>query len=168
MFTAVRVVCNNTLSAALADGRSPRIVIRHTRNAEERVKQATKVIATARDYFKGFSETALSLVKKHLSGEQAQAVTERLFPAVKVDGKPTVTTGIEQARGKVLALFAKQHETTDRNIAGTAWGFFNAVSAYTDHNMRRRGGSEGRMRALIMAGQAEEVKTDALRYLLAA
>jgi hypothetical protein len=85
-----------------------------------------------------------------------------------VDGKLTVTPGVAQARAKVVALFTGQHETDDRNIAGTAWGFLNAVSAYTDHNQRRRGGAEGRMRALVMAGQAEEVKSDALRYLLAA
>ena len=168
MFTAVRVVCNNTLSAALSDGRSPRITIRHTRNAQERVKQATQVIAAAREYFKGFSETALALVKKHLSGEQAQAITERLFPAVKVEGKPTVTPGLVKARGNLLALFNGQYHNADRNIAGTAWGFYNAVTAYTDHNMRRRGGSEGRMRALTMSTATDDVKANALRYLVAA
>ena len=168
MFTAVRVVCNNTLSAALGDGKSPRITIRHTRNAQERVKQATQVIAAARDYFRGFSETALSLVKKHLSGEQAQAITERLFPAVKVEGKATVTPGLVKARGNLLALFNGQYHNADRNIAGTAWGFYNAVTAYTDHNMRRRGGSEGRMRALTMSTATDDVKANALRYLVAA
>ena len=168
MFTAVRVVCNNTLSAALGDGKSPRITIRHTRNAQERVKQATQVIAAARDYFKGFSEVALSLVKKHLDGEQAQAITERLFPAVKVEGKPTVTPGLVKARGNLLALFNGQYHNADRNIAGTAWGFYNAVTAYTDHNMRRRGGSEGRMRALTMSTATDDVKANALRYLVAA
>src|SRR5207249_1237590 len=136
------------------DGKSPRITIRHTRNAQERVKQATQVIAAARDYFKGFSETALSLVKKHLSGEQAQAITERLFPAVKVEGKPTVTPGLVKARGNLLALFNGQYH--------------NAVTAYTDHNMRRRGGSEGRMRALTMSTATDDVKASALRYLVAA
>lgn len=168
MFTAVRVVCNNTLSAALSDGRSPRITIRHTRNAQERVKQATRVVAAARDYFRGFSETALALVKKHLSGDQAQAITERLFPAINLDGKPTVTLGLARARGKVLALFDGQRHSTDRNIAGNAWGFYNAVAADTDHNQRRRGGSEGRMRALTMSSATDDLKSNALRYLVAA
>jgi phage/plasmid-like protein (TIGR03299 family) len=167
MFTAIRVVCNNTLTAAMA-GRQPRITIRHTRNAADRVKQAAEVIASARDYFKGFSQTALELVKKSLDSSTAEAITERLFPAVKVDGKLTVTKGIEKARGRVLALYSGQGDTSDRAIAGTAWGYYNALTAYTDHNKSRRGGAEGRMRALTMSSLTDDMKADAIKYLVAA
>ena len=68
----------------------------------------------------------------------------------------------------MLALFNGQYHNADRNIAGTAWGFYNAVTAYTDHNQRRRGGAEGRMRALTMSTATDDVKANALRYLVAA
>ncbi len=44
MPTNVRVVCNNTLGAALRAGRKERIKIRHTANANERLREASKVL----------------------------------------------------------------------------------------------------------------------------
>jgi phage/plasmid-like protein (TIGR03299 family) len=76
MFTAVRVVCNNTLSAALADGKSP-IMIRHT---ERRGASAGHQGRAARDYFRGFRRGSRSKILR----EQVQAITERLFPAVRL------------------------------------------------------------------------------------
>lgn len=167
MFTAVRVVCNNTLSVALSDDLSPRISIRHTKNAAERVKQAAEVIARARTYFRGFSERALALVAQVITVTRARALTEQLIPPVKVDGKITVTSGVEKARAKVVALFDRQADSIDRRIAGTAWGYFNAVAAYTDHNVNRRGGADGRMRAILLDGQAQAIKQRTLELLAA-
>jgi len=167
MFTAVRVVCNNTLSVALSDDASPRLSIRHTKNAAERVRQAAHVIAQARTYFRGFSERALALAAQELTTSRARELTDALFPAVKVDGKLTVTPGVEKARAKVVALFDRQGDSTDRRIAGTAWGYFNAVAAYTDHNVNRRGGDDGRMRAILLDGQAQGIKQRALELLAA-
>lgn len=167
MFTAVRVVCNNTVSVALSDEVSPRLTIRHTKNAAERVKQAAHVIARARTYFRGFSERALALAAQEITTARVREITEALFPALKVDGRPTVTPGVEKARAKVVALFDRQGESTDRRIAGTAWGYFNAVAAYTDHNVNRRGGDDGRMRAILLDGQAERIKQRALELLAA-
>lgn len=167
MFTAVRVVCNNTLSVALSDAVSPRLSIRHTRNAAERVKQAAHVIAKARAYFRGFSERALALAAQEMTTARAREITDTLFPPVKIDGKATITPGVEKARAKVVALFDGQGDSSDRRIAGTTWGYFNAVAAYTDHNVSRRGGADGRMRAILLDGQAERVKDRALQLLAA-
>jgi len=50
MSTNVRVVCNNTLSAALrVGGKSDKIRIRHTANAADRMKEAVKVLDLIKD-----------------------------------------------------------------------------------------------------------------------
>jgi hypothetical protein len=45
-FTPIRIVCNNTLNAALSNC-SNSIKIRHTQNAKERLEQAHKVMGIA-------------------------------------------------------------------------------------------------------------------------
>lgn len=166
-FCVTRVVCMNTLSVALGE-QGAKLSIKHTRTASERVQQAAAVIAKARAYFRGFSERALALSAQQFTLQQATATTEAVIPAVKIDGKPTVTDAVEAARSKIVALFAGQRDSAvDRRIAGTKWGYLNAVTAFTDHNQRRRGGAEGRMSAIAIEGSADAIKQRALDLLAA-
>ncbi len=166
-FCATRVVCMNTLSVALGE-QGAKLSIKHTRTASERVQQAATVVARARAYFKGFSERVLRLAAQQFTLQDATAITERVIPTVKIDGKATVTDGVKAARSTIVALFAGQADSTvDRRISGTKWGYLNAVSAFTDHNQRRRGGAEGRMSAIAIEGTADAIKQRAMDLLAA-
>jgi phage/plasmid-like protein (TIGR03299 family) len=166
-FCVTRVVCMNTLSVALRE-QGAKVSIKHTRTASERVQQAAAVMTRARAYFKGFSERVLRLAAQQFTVQEATTITEAVIPAVKIDGKPTVTDAVEAARGKIVALFAGQRESdVDRRIAGTKWGYLNAVTAFTDHNQRRRGGAEGRMSAIAIEGSADAIKQRAMDLLAA-
>lgn len=157
-FTPVRVVCQNTLDASL-NGQGAAFTIRHTRNAAERVKRAAEAIAQARAYFGTFHQQALALVKQTLRIDEAVDIAHRLFPNYK-NGKGEVI--IPANKGKLFTLFERQEYNTDRKIAGTKWGFYNAVTALVDHNTRGQG------RRMARALGTSEIKDKAMGMLLAA
>lgn len=160
-FTPVRVVCQNTLSAALGRETPHEITIRHTRNAKERVDQAARLIASAREYFGVFHTRAMALVKQRLARGAAESIAARLFPSYKNrDGEVIVPAN----QSKVVALFAGQERTTDARIAGTKWGFYNAVTALVDHNARGSRGERRMERAL----SGSDIRDRAMDMLLAA
>lgn len=160
-FTPVRVVCQNTLSAALGKETPHQITIRHTRNAAERVKLAAEMIGQARAYFGAFNHRALALVKQRLAIGAAEQIASKLFPTYKAtDGRVLVPAN----QTKVVALFQGQANTTDYRIAGTKWGFYNAVTALIDHNSR---GSKGERRMERVIGNSD-IRDRAMEMLLAA
>jgi phage/plasmid-like protein (TIGR03299 family) len=160
-FTPVRVVCANTLAAALSGETPHEITVRHTRNAADRVKVAATVIGQARSYFGRFNHAALELVKRRLFLSDAEAMSAKLFPTYTgKDGK--VITPINQT--KVIELFKRQPQSSDANIAGTRWGYYNAVTALVDHNMRGGKGERRMERAL----GGSDIKDHAMQMLLAA
>jgi len=157
-FTPVRVVCQNTLSAALGGATPHEMTFRHTRNAADRVAKAAEMVATARDYFGTFHATALHLVKQRMSLDTAAEFAERLFPTYRNAAQETV---IPVNQRKLVELFRFQGDRGDHKIAGTRWGFYNAVTALLDHNARG-----GRQMARALAGS--EVRDRAVAMLLAA
>lgn len=155
-FLVMRLFCWNQLNFMLNNGTS--IAIRHATNAKDRVDQAGEAIERIRDYFGVWSQRAHALANQTLSIQRALDVTERVFPEYKNAAGDTV---VPTAQGKVYDLFRRQHRT-DPQIAGTKYGYFNAVTAYLDHN---RGGD--RM-ARIVKGESERVRTQVIEHLEAA
>jgi len=157
-FTPVRVVCQNTLSAALGCATPNEMTFRHTQNVAERVARAAKMIESARAYFGLFHTVALHLVNRHMPIETAQEFAERLFPTYRNAAHEVIVPANQR---KVIALFSHQVSQGDGAVAGTRWGFFNAVTALLDHNARA-GDRMGR----ALAGN--EVRDRAMTMLLAA
>lgn len=160
--TPVRVVCANTLAAFLnaANGK-PRITIPHTKNAAARVKLATRLVEDARAYFGAFHEQAIELVGATLSVLEAQDMAEAVFPNYRSEDTGKMVTPVIQTA--VVELFKGQREVTaDRKIAGTRWGFYQAVTAALDHN--RKGGEDSKLRRFL-AGTDDSIRSRAWRLL---
>ncbi|MGH6631586.1 MAG: DUF932 domain-containing protein, partial [Burkholderiales bacterium] len=162
-FTPVRIVCQNTLSAALYGETPNEITIRHTRNAAERVARAAAMISSARLYFGRFHHAALSLVKRYMPLDTAQEFSERLFPTYRNAVGDRI---VPMNQRKVFELFRLQGKggRRDGEVAGTRWGYFNAVTALLDHNAR--GSTAGRRMDRAIGGS--DVRDRALSMLLAA
>lgn len=160
-FTPVRVVCQNTLSAALSGETPHELTIRHTRNASERVRLAAKMVEQARTYFGTFHHRALALVNQRLSLGAAEDLSAKLFPTYTNKAGEVI---VPANQTKVVELFRRQADTTDRRIAGTRWGYFNAVTALLDHNAR---GSQGERRMERALG-GSDIRDRAMGLLLAA
>ena len=154
MFTGVRVVCNNTLNAALANCQS-QVAIRHTASAEEKLKEAAKVMGLVNQYNlemgKVFNQMAL-----------AKVTTDEILSYVRslwlVDEKATDRQK-ENAKDReedILMLAEKGHGADLDTARGTVWGAYNAVVEYVDHAMNYR--SDDSRATSLFVGQARQIK----------
>jgi len=129
--TPVRVVCQNTLNAALRGG-TPTFRIRHTGDIESKIAAARLSLKLTIDYMARFEEVATAAMSIKVSDPKATKVLHRVF-----------AMSPETAAKPDSAVFANHHATKAFDIyqsaedlapfRGTAWGLVNAVAEYVDH-----------------------------------
>lgn len=158
--TPVRVVCWNTLSAALRSHSHGKVfrLPHHTAFDENAKGIAAEAIGLASEQFSDFQEKAKLLAKKKVTKEQS----ERYFVEVFDLPMEMVESGIKReprvlARLRSAVVHAPGADLKDAE--GTWWGAFNAVTYVVDHQMGRNRGT-----ALHKAwfGSGARVKSKAL------
>lgn len=159
--TDVRVVCWNTATQALKDG-NPDIRLWHNRPFDLRAREeAQRRLGIARDQFKAAEKEARVLASTGVSDESAVRLINRVF-----GGGDSLDPEEMTARPRrVYDLFKGEGLGSRMSSAnGTAWGVFNAVTQYVDHEMGR-GSKEARL-LVSWLGRGEKYKRDASAALL--
>lgn len=144
--TPVRVVCWNTLSAAIgasptAGRRAPRqrITIRHTANARDRIAHAKRVLGDASESFERCREVFSSWATKKVSQRYVSAFLRAMFPdpAGSASSARAAST-----RNDVMELYRYRQIGADMpELRGTAWGLFNGLTQYIDRERSTRAGN---------------------------
>ena len=140
--TYVRVVCNNTIQAAIEEAKNKdakvrRITIPHREqfNADE-VKMDLGLVASNFDHF---IAQARKMAGTKLTDAFAVEFLKTLLPRPKVvivDGKPVPQTPVEESRAyqQIMGLFRGEAIGSGLNgTSGTAWQLLNATTQYVDH-----------------------------------
>ncbi|MCY1024056.1 DUF932 domain-containing protein [Pyxidicoccus sp. MSG2] len=122
---ATRVVCRNTLGAALKERGGARWCIRHTANAEARLEEAARAFRYMTTEMKEFEEMCNVLVGHRYTKEMHTAVIDALIPVPK-DNKPHPR--LEKDRAAVSNLF-DTFTGADAPLLGTGYG---ALQAWTE------------------------------------
>lgn len=131
--TPVRVVCNNTLSYALAGVEtSVGINLAHTRGVGKRIEVARRLISSAGGLYARFDAMCSALASAPYSEEMMRELAATLLPAKDEDNVSKVT---QRNRDRMVSLFAED-DGTGEALVGTAWGAYQAVTAYADHHRR--------------------------------
>lgn len=120
-FTAVRVVCANTLAMALS-GAGSSLQLPHSKAFDEGYRQdAKKRLGIAREKLHAFEEDARKLTKMTLTEEDVGEVLTAVFEEQErvIESVKDLYNG--QGRGSLLPT-----------SAGTGWGLLNAVTEYFD------------------------------------
>ncbi len=162
LFTSVRVVCQNTLNAALRRCRHE-VRVRHTRGVREGLRLAPTILAQSQTYWARLRETFASMASRQVDRERVRDFLAKLFPdQVDEDGQVQPIAHVLKARERVEALFDGQAKGAD--LAGkTEWGLYNAVTDYLDHGRRVRGGSP--WASSMFGSDASRVRQRALEIL---
>jgi phage/plasmid-like protein (TIGR03299 family) len=159
-FTPIRIVCNNTLNAAMRN-HSGAIKIRHTASAAERLKQAHTLMGISRELshemeglFNQWAKVRItdSEVKKLIQIAMApnNEVLDHLAEG-KFDQLSTHYTNIvDSVYEYALTSPTQQIDTT----AGTVFGAYNAVTGYFQ-NVRSFKSEEAKFKS-IMDGTAKQ------------
>lgn len=157
---STRVVCQNTLTYALSeDGLT--VKVKHTKNADEKMKEAFKVINKATQTEDELKEKLTILASRLLTRESAVSIFNRIFPVQK--GKEEASTRAENNKSKILELFESNDRDEFKEVKGSGYNLLNAFTAFYDHastvkKQKRNDYSEDELRAIssIWGGNAEK------------
>ena len=136
-FTAIRVVCNNTLQAALKD-LSNKVTIAHRLGAKERLAEAYKVMNIGSKYMDEVNLIFNEMAKKKIEDDQLMAYIKEIMKPeyknkVSKEEEEKLSTRFQNQANSIYE-FALSHPTQTTNAArGTVWGAYNAISGYYNY-----------------------------------
>lgn len=161
---AVRVVCQNTLSAALSS-RTNVVKIRHTENFKLRVRDAQKTLELATAYFDDLQGLMNKLAQASMSKDEMVKFTEVLLPApTKAENAtPEASTRLINTRSSIVSLF----DRGAGNLGKSRWDALSAVTDFVDHQRSSRGDTSKMESAVLETGSGSRLKQRAVDLLIA-
>ena len=131
--TPVRVVCGNTMTAALARGRQY-ISIKHTASVHRRIEEAQKALAKGEAYFDDMVAEARQFSRHLMTDKDMTAFAKALLKIYPTSHK--VNSQTEAAEREINELFIVGRGQDNPLVRGTAWAAYNAVTEYIDYRSR--------------------------------
>ena len=133
-FTAVRVVCNNTLAVALDDSQGAVKVPHSTTFDADAVKRQLGISVSHWDEFM-YRMRALS--ERKVNNAEAESFFEELFTTPRKDEARKPTN--QWAMSKALSLYNGHGRGAELGSAqGSALGLLNSITEFVDHEQRAR------------------------------
>lgn len=127
--TVVRVVCNNTLTLALA--RAPRKwTTKHMGNMSDKMVECARALEINNEYMDALKAEASRLVQRRIMPTEIKAWVETLFPYTDGD-TDTAKKNAEKMRDGFLGFYLNTPDLA--NFRGTAWGFVQAAADFAFH-----------------------------------
>ncbi len=129
-FTPIRVVCNNTLNAALKNA-SNKISIRHTKGAKGKLIEASRVWKMASTFSPAIENTFNNMAKCRITDKKVLELLELVFPGTRdengdsTNGKKTINI-----RNMVNEYIQSNDTQQTEATKGTVFGFYNGVTGY--------------------------------------
>jgi phage/plasmid-like protein (TIGR03299 family) len=151
--TPIRVVCNNTLTAALKG--AGEVQIRHTFDSAEDMKQALSLLRLSNSLYGQLDAIFNRMALTKITDKQLLDYVKALVPDKAEEKDSAKNRGIREA---VLGLY-ESGQGADLS-RGTLWGAFNCVTEYTDHIME--GNPNARLES-IWFGRGEQLKLKAFQ-----
>jgi phage/plasmid-like protein (TIGR03299 family) len=133
LFTPIRVVCENTLRAAL-EGQSSGVSIRHVGDILEKAKEAQRLLGISIKYYDTFADQAQAFAKRALSQEALVHYFETLAPNPK-DADPSRAIATRETFHR---LFEAGKGNALHTVRGSLWAAVNAVCEFIDHERPTR------------------------------
>jgi phage/plasmid-like protein (TIGR03299 family) len=163
-FTPVRIVCNNTLNMALRN-HSNAVHIKHTTNAEYKLKEAARIIAISENTSEQLQTLFNKWAKVRVSDEQvkklislAMAPNKEVFTAIAQENtafefSQQFTNIIDNVYEYAMEAETQQMETT----AGTLFGVYNSVTGYFQ-NVREYKNADAKINSIMFGNGLDKTK----------
>lgn len=160
-FTPVRIVCNNTLNAALKNC-SNSVKIRHTTNAKERLEQAHKVMGISNQ----LSQQMEAIFNQWAKVRIADTEVRKLIQLALMPNKEVLQQLQNGNGGELSTRFSNQCEAVlnyhytsptqqTETAKGTVFGAYNAITGYFQ-NVKTYKNGEAKLKSLLYGGTAQE------------
>jgi phage/plasmid-like protein (TIGR03299 family) len=138
LYSNVRVVCANTMRLALYQGGQSAYKIKHTENAEARVKDAMRAMEVGRKFYAAQDAEIERLLAATFTNAQWDALVKHIVPVRTDENGESTQRGISRAENRREELNTALRANDLDNIRGTAWGALQAVTDWDQHNRTYR------------------------------
>lgn len=149
--TDVRVVCNNTLNAAVK-GSKNKFRIRHTTNWADKITEAKRTLENSLKYFAKSHEVYDRMKAEKFTEVQLENLVLKVFKGT--DSVDDLTgrqaKSFDDILGNVVRLSHTGKGTDLPGVQGTAWGAYNAITEFLDHHSDVKGGKGRRAEEVLM------------------
>lgn len=152
--TPIRVVCNNTLTAALS-GSDAEVRIKHTQSAQDKLQEAHQILGLTNSLYQQLDYIFNRMALKKVTGQQLADYVKTLVPD---NPQAENNTRTENMRNHIIEL----HDTVpDASMhRGNLFGAFNAVTEFVDHYGSSKDASK-QLRSIWFGGSGEQLKRKA-------
>lgn len=158
-FTSVRVVCNNTLQAALRDS-TGRITIPHVK--EFRPEEIKDQMGIGKENWRAFTAMLDTFAKIKLDNNKAVEVMDKVFQ-IPEDPEKRMACSDRIHAVNVIDMFTGQTYRGADLAGATAWGLLNSLTEYVDHKKRAR--NQGNRLDSAWFGEGSNLKGRAITEL---
>lgn len=181
LFTPVRVVCDNTVRAALgslyqnAAGSAPGnyYTIRHIGDVKHQLAEAQRVLGIGRKYFEAAGESFRAMSAREMSAAMLAGYLKAVVPdpeeaIVRGPGDAATHEQLYRAacdrgqriRERIAFLFEAGRGNQLPGVRGTLWAAYNAATEWVDHVNVLRVDGEPKVRGFesAMFGAGEDVR----------
>jgi phage/plasmid-like protein (TIGR03299 family) len=157
VLTPIRVVCNNTLSAALNEKKvGEYITIRHSAMAYDKMKLAAETLGLVKKQVQITNQLFNQMAKVKISDKDMKTFLEMLQ-----NGDSTRAKNIREEIENFYHTGIGQND-----IVGTVWGAYNAVTGYVDHKRMNKAEPNKRFESNAF-GSGYDFKVKAMELLMA-
>ncbi|HVR87678.1 MAG TPA: DUF932 domain-containing protein, partial [Planctomycetota bacterium] len=129
LFTPIRVVCENTLRAALEEGRSSGVSLRHVGAVLDKARMARRLLDLSLKYYDGFQEQASAMAGRSLTRETLDLYFRSLVPDPR-EGDPARAVA---TRETLVRLFETGKGNALPTVRGSLWAALNSAAELVDH-----------------------------------
>ncbi len=141
-FTPIRVVCQNTLTMALNQGRSLKIA--HTASLEQRMNLAKWNLGIINTRFTEIADAFKAMAKVEMAKDRLARYLGQVFPEPEDKENKRSLARVLKARSWSEERFAAGRGNNLAGVSGTLWAAYNGVAEYVDYKLSGRT-EEGRL-----------------------
>jgi len=159
-FTPIRIVCNNTLNAALKN-HSNCIKIRHTANAKERLEEAHKVMGISNRLsqqleviFNQWAKVRLTDKEVKKLVQMAMVPNKEVLQNIENGELDELSTCFNNICDSVLEYSYTSPTQQTETTKGTVFGAYNAITGYFQ-NVRNYKDDESKIKSTLYGGTAQ-------------
>ncbi|MBB1286817.1 DUF945 domain-containing protein [Flavisolibacter sp. BT320] len=159
-FTPVRIVCNNTLNAALKNS-SNAIKIRHTANAKERLEEAHKVMGISNGLSQQMEAIFNHWAKVRITDKEVRKLiilaltpNKEVLQKVQAGNEDEISSRFSNLCDAVYEYNLTSPTQKTETTKGTVFGAYNALTGYFQ-NVKSYKDDEAKLKSLMYGGTAQ-------------
>lgn len=154
--TTIRVVCNNTLTWSTNTAKNI-FKIRHVGDVKDKLDAAAEALGMVKESTEDVFSVFARMRDAEVTPAQVGTTIAKFF---NIKDEKELSKG---PKGKAAAAVVHNYRNGRGATPGNAWGLYNAITEYVDHDGRFKS-SERRMESVIM-GAAADKKSHALTMI---